>query len=281
MLRRFGMTATLLLWLAPSAGLSDPCAAAATLAGIHDASVALVRETGTTRDRAAISLLALLLPDADPARLAAELADLDPRPTETRLRQVFAAAADLARAATNPGARPPPEHATDTAWLAEVIHQTGCTNAWPAGQPLAPPPPEVAPAMRGAASAPARTLAILTLIAAAVWAIASIRRTRAYRRSQLPRLRRMAVALRATATLDGGRQAEIRILDLSLGGMKIALRDAPAPGAPLGIAVGGQELPSSVVWRNDFYAGVLFDTRLSQPALKDLLALSAGRAGGR
>lgn len=281
MLRRLGMIATLMLSLAPSPGRSDPCAAAITLAGIHDAYVALVRETGTIRDQAAISLLALLLPDADPAALTADLSGIDPPPDETRLRQVFAAATDHARAvAANPGTRPPPEHAAETDWLADVIHQSGCAYAWSTGQPP-PTPLEISPVIRPSNGASARNMAVFILVAAAIWAVASIRRTRAFRRSQLPRLRRMPVALQATATLDGGRQAEVRILDLSLGGMKIALRDAPSPGTSLGIAVGGRELPVSVVWRNDFYAGVLFDTPLSRPALKDLLALSPGRAAGR
>lgn len=72
----------------------------------------------------------------------------------------------------------------------------------------------------------------------------------------------------------------IKVLDLAQGGMKIALRNAPAPGIPLAIEIDGRTYPASIAWRNDFYAGLLLDTPLSLSDMSALLALNASRVVG-
>ena len=82
-------------------------------------------------------------------------------------------------------------------------------------------------------------------------------------------------------TLPGDVRKDIQVLDLSIGGMKIALKNAPEPGTSLTIDIDGRSFTASIAWRNDFYAGVLFDTPLTKPGLQDLLALNVRRAGGK
>ena len=119
---------------APLPGKADPCASATTLAAIHDAYIAIAREAGEIRQRAAVSLLAILLPGTDPAGIAADLAGSPTPPDEDRLRRILRDAAEIARAvATNSGDLSIGDHMANADWLADIIVGTGCHVAWITG----------------------------------------------------------------------------------------------------------------------------------------------------
>lgn len=63
--------------------------------------------------------------------------------------------------------------------------------------------------------------------------------------------------------------------------MKVALRNAPRTGAPVSLRIGHFTLPASVAWRNNFYAGLLFDAQLSKDTHDQLVALGSLNAGDR
>jgi hypothetical protein len=270
------------LWLFPVPVRAEICAAATQLARIHDAHLALGDASRQVRERAAIGLLAVLLPDADPARLAQALATIDQPPDEARLAQIFLLAAKAAKTIARTGrASLDAGHSADTAWLADTIIQTGCADAWPSGG-RAPAPLQISKLpFRNPVDTPAKHLTLFAFLAAAVAGTAALRRTKLFRKQELRRQSRKAVSLKATATLPDKERKGIKVLDLSTGGMKIALKDAPEPGTSLAIDINGRSFAASITWRNDFYAGVLLDTPLTKPQLQALLTLSASHAGGR
>lgn len=282
MLRRLGILALLLLWLAPAAGRADPCSAAATLAALHDAYLALGEPDRETRHRAAIALLALILPDANADAIADGLSDLDPPPDSARLIALLETAATAARdAVANDKAPSGPNRASGIDGLADMILRSGCTGAWGQGYLVPPPAGDIDPLIRSDDSARSGKLLILSITLATLIAVAAIRRSRPFRRHGLRAQPRMAVNLDASALLANGQCHPVKVLDLSLGGMKITLRDAPPPGAALTIDFGTRAFPASIAWRNDFYAGILFDTELTRRGLEEILALGPSRAGGR
>lgn len=266
---------------APFPGNADPCAAATSLAAIHDAYVALAKESGEIRQQAAVSLLALLLPAADPAAIAADLADSRTPPDEARLRHILKDAAEIARAvATNDGDLHE-DHVSNADWMAEIIVGTGCHVTWTRGQTADVTTAENASRTGSLQEAFWKDPAIFAGIAALLAAVAALRRSRPFRRRKLPRLPRTPVRLQATATLANGHQEKVEVFDISRGGMKVALRNAPRTGAPVSLRIGHFTLPASVAWRNNFYAGLLFDAQLSKDTHDQLVALGSLNAGDR
>jgi hypothetical protein len=284
MKRRLQASILAALCLAPLPGRASSCDAAASLAAIHDAYLALGRETGHLRQDAALALLALHLPAANPDAISGQLSNSQTPPDPDRLRQAFTDAADAARSVLgNDKAPSGAQLAANTSYLANIILASGCVPAWAGAAPTTNEGGPSGQARPGSiASAPALTGPLLLALAiAAVLAILRLRRSRPFRRRQLPRLPRTPVRLDAMALFPGGSRQPVQVLDLSLGGMKIALAGAPPPGAALEITVGDHALAASIAWRNEFYAGLLFDIPLPPAELERLIALSAARSGGK
>lgn len=284
MKRRLQASILATLCIAPLPGHGSPCDAATSLAAIHDAYLALARETGQLRHDAALALLAHHLPATDPDTLSRQLSNTQTLPDPDRLRQAFDDAADAARGVLGDSkAAPGAQLAANTSYLADIILASGCVPAWAGAAPTTNedgPSGQARPSV--AASAAAFTgPALLALGIAAVLAILRLRRSRPFRRRQLPRLPRTPVRIEAAALFPDGGHQPVQVLDLSLGGMKIALAGAPPPGAALEITVDDLALAASIAWRNEFYAGLLFDTPLSPAELERLIALSAARSGDR
>lgn len=285
MKRRFLANILAALFIAPLPGHGSPCDAAASLAAIHDAYLALARETGQLRLDAAVSLLALHLPASDHARLAQQLSNSTLPPDAAQLRSALDDAADAAREVLQTGKTGSPARlAANTSFLADVILASGCAVAW--SDAMAPQPESSGatasdPGHSAAALPRAGKIATFLSAIALVLATVRLRKSRRFRRGQLPRLPRTPVVLPACARLDDGTSHTVKVLDLSLGGSRIALCEAPPPATALTLDIDGRAFPGTVAWRNDYYAGLLFDIPLTANALAELVALSAARSAGR
>lgn len=267
--------------LLPMASRAETCSAAATLAGFHDVYIALSHPDEQTRTTAAIALLALHLPEADPAKVKADLGagfDID----EGRLARIIRDTLTTARSMISDGGAPlPPDHVADTEWLADIVWDSGCESAWGSDGPARRPPPPP-PSFLERNLDPV-TIGVLLAAAVAALAVAAkvVRQSRVVRRHELREQPRTPVSLPAEAILTTGDRHGVKILDLSLGGMRIALADPPLPPSDITIEIGGRTYAGSIAWSNEFYAGILLDDALSEAELQNLLALNASAAGGK
>lgn len=265
----------------PVAGHADTCAAVAILAQIHDSYIALFDVEERTRTDAAIALLALHLPEVDPARLDDELGDafdFDTGRLQRILRDTLAAARTVA---AKGNATLPAEHAADTDWLADIVWDSGCEEAWgsdgPARRPTPPPPSPLNQPLNLA-------LGLILLIAGTVGAVfgaRALRRSRVVRRQELRRQPRKPVSLAAIAALPNGESRDVRVLDISLGGMRITLEEAPPQSSPLTLEIAEKRYAGTIAWKNDFYAGILLDIPLTDEGLRDLLELNITAPAGK
>lgn len=257
---------------------AETCHAAATLAQIHDAYTALDLETGQLREDAAIALLALYLPAAVPETLAKDLSGEDLIVPQDQLAMALSAAASRAREviegqAVSGGNQ---RHELNRYWLSGVIFATGCPAIWETNayrsvdRPRRKDDTPVIAQMLQTRTPTALGIAAAILAAAAGTVL--IRRSRLFRRRELRRLPRIPVSLPATVILDDESEIPVRTLDLSQGGAKIAWEKARNEATPLVLVLRKRRFPASVIWRNAYYAGLLFDSQLTKPELDDLLS---------
>lgn len=265
--------------LAPLPGWADLCASAAQLAGIRDAYVSLARESGLAQQDAAIALLSLHLPAARPAGLAEELRDAGIDLSENRLEQALDDAAEQAHAVISGSASAVERlaHDNNRQWLAGLIDSTGCPAHWDerSDQPIRSnpgiPPPNEEDRSEQSLALILKYVALGLGFALALVGGYFIRKSRTFRKGEMERLPRYSVLVDARIECDN-LTTKTRILDISRGGAKIAWEDAPENGTALTLHVGDLAIPSSIVWRNEYYAGLLFDTLIEEPALDTLFS---------
>lgn len=269
------------LFLLPTASQAETCSAAATLAGVHDAYVALSSPDEQTRLTAAIALLALHLPEADPAKLNAELGegfDVD----EMRLGHILETTLEIARTTLAGGSvHLPHNHVDDTEWLADIVWDSGCETAWGSDGPARRPPPPPPSFLDSPLNLILAGLLLVTIAGGATAGILALRRSRLIRRRELRKQPRKPVSLPAVAVLTTGDRQQVKVLDLSLGGMRITLTDAPPQSSNITLELGDRTYAGSIAWSNDFYAGILLDESLTDTELQELLALNASGPAGK
>lgn len=273
-------SALLLSSIAPLPGHAATCDAVAVLAHIHDAYIALAAAEKETRETAAVALLALHLPDVDPARLKDELGDrvaLDEDRLAMILQDTLGAAQSMA---TSGKATLSPNSVADTEWLADIVWDSGCEAAWGSDGPARRPPPPPPSALGGALNLALGAALSVAGVGGLIFGAVMVRRSPRFRRRELRQQPRKPVSLHAVAILQNGDRHEVRVLDLSLGGMRIMLEDAPPQSSPITLEIGDLAYPATIAWRNDFYAGILLDTPLTDAGLGKLLDLNVSAAGG-
>lgn len=279
---------TICLWLAASPAGAQPCNAARALAQLYDNAMALELQTGELRDTAATNLLALIVPGTRPGQLVAELAEYDIPADARRIQAILDTAGRRAREVLSGGFVQTYEadspQALELDWMADLIIASGCTDDWGGLQAL--PSKASAQGLTDmiVETASSITREILLGVSAIVLfvAVGMYRRSRRYREGQMRRQPRTPVSLTAIATLKGdSTPIPLRIVDLSLGGAKLGWASPPGDDVALTLTIGETDYACSVVWRNDFYAGVLFDTQLTKQRMEDLVRLSAEEAGAK
>lgn len=285
----------LALWWAShpaSAGAQTSlCRDAAVLARLHDGYAALVRARSAPAQDAALVLLAIDLPAFDADRLARLLRARSIEADAGRLRAVAAEAGGLARAKVEnrPDDQAIARHTRNLYWLSGLILATGCQDRWSSdgtsGQGGRGGLAGVLPGIDTGAATDMRLVAggLGGLLAVAVLFV--FVRSHRFRSGQLNRLPRKSVFFHAKARFSEGPQAgqslDVHVLDLSVGGAKVAWAEAPSEKTPLTLVIGSASIPASIVWRNEFCAGLLFETRLTSAELNEFLRLSDRQADAR
>ena len=279
MRRLRSLIATASLCCLPFAAQSDPCATIEQLAHIHDTYRATLSETGTARHHAALSLLTTLVPLSDRKSLKAAYQHDDLPLDMPRLDNLFLQARKDARAVLSGPASPLPAPNADLTWLSGLIEQHRCP-AQPnriAARPAAPQHSafqRVVTTVTDHATQPAIPLTSAALGLLVFLTVAALRKSRFIRQRQFRRQPRNAVAIAAIATLADGTPHRIKVIDLSQGGMKVAWTAPPASGTTLTVDMAQRSRTASIAWKNEFYAGLLFDDALTAADLQELTTFS-------
>ncbi|NNL36034.1 MAG: hypothetical protein HKP35_09470 [Silicimonas sp.] len=275
--------------LAPTPARAEFCATAARLAGIRDAYLSLDHGSGRDRQDAAIALLSLHLPSARPVNMAETMRNAGISTSGDRLEEVLDSAARRARdvLAGAAAADARSDHDAHRDWLTGLVNATGCQMDWRETPPIAftggTPADDAEAQTTDTAAEVMKYLAIFLAASLAVMGAVLIRKSRVYRTGELQRMPRHAVSLPGRIdydTADGPRQLDVRVLDLSRGGAKAAWPDAPGEGTPLALTLQGNVITASVVWRNEFFAGLLFDLHIEAETFEALTAPDARATAG-
>lgn len=264
------------------------CEGALVLGGLHDAYRAMLVEEGVQRLRAARTVL-VLLGSGDDDTLAPRIARAGIPVDRDRLKVAVEEARGLAFDVLA-GLRPPPgvgAHSANVDWLGSSYEMTGCRNLLSAGSAAgratedggsggAPSPKSFRE--RFADEEPSgRTILLIAAAFAVVSFLAAlgarqVMKSIAFRKRQVARQPRSPVDFALNVGLTG-RTVEVRAQDISVGGMKLAWREAPEIGTEVSLDLPTGARAATVLWANAHYAGVLFAEYLSDGELKTLSAL--------
>ena len=224
------------------------------------------------------------LRDTDAIRLGRDL-NAESAPADiTRLARLLSDASSLLSAPWEARESHRMRTLKNLAYVDHLIAATDCDIA-----PILSTTPDDAPSTQDAAnpshsdaykrttrritSALALLLALGLLIATTgPLALRHLRRFATSKASRTQRLKRHAAIIPVlVATTD--RPAEVAdTVDISLGGVKLAWKDAPPPASQITIDFGGEDTAGVIIWSNAFYAGVGFTALLTPEDLKAILA---------
>ena len=279
---------TIILLFLILAGLPDraraDCDAIGVLSVVHDRYQTILQSKGDTRARAAARLYPFLS-DIDTRQVGQ---DLDSKHDGERVVRVLNSARSLAEfviSGVTLSLVSIAPHTQNVTWLGDVLDQSDC--------PSAAPPKRQNPDSAKTKPMESRTklpwgkfkslaeetpyapgiLLLLGLVLLAVSGLVVLR-TRSFRIRQLKRLPRYPVGFSVPVSYidaNGGQHAvSAKALDISLGGMKLGLPDAPKPGTSLNLALPFGAVSGSIIWSNAHYAGILFDKHLSPEGLAEI-----------
>ena len=199
-----------------------------------------------------------------------------------RLEGVLGDAFFLARDAIS-GAFDPTDvaevHEQNSNWLTGTITRTGCSRKSGAagtgqtGAQTFPEPNARENAERRQEQKAAQASVLIAVLIAGIVCIAcfAIYQSRHFRIKRVQRLPRHAVAFKASATFNDT-DSPIIVLDISIGGAKIECDHPPVAKQPISVHLPCGTVSATIVWATAFYAGVMFETRLSDAELKTILS---------
>lgn len=267
---------------------SANCDAANTLAQIYNIYTALVIEDDDPQKRAAARLYPTLS-NLDPERFAATI---DFAFNDIRWASIHRQASTLARevsAGIPQSDQRLGTHTDNLNWLNRTILNSGCdlsditTNGERAfgasggfltqavGKSNAP-----APVKKETITKVVSILSIIAFLCGLAGFIFAILVRRHFKIRRMQRLPRQNVAFDFKIEQTGANPVEtaqsVTAVDVSLGGMKIRIENTLLDGAKLVLKLAVGDRGASVVWSNNFYAGLLFDDQLTQDELDELLA---------
>lgn len=273
----------LLPWLATMS--LARCEGAAALAGVHDAYRAMLVESGRQRALAAQTFLILQGRD-EGSQLAGRLARAGFDVPEDRLARALRDGGALARHVIAGGTPPPGlgHHSANVNFLNSTYVATGCRSALPTVKRppggTSPFPVQTATTQRQRKDEPPDIvkLSLYAMIGCSALLLAvlgghGVLTSRHMRKSVVERQPRTPVSIEVDVTFERENQISrlrVRVIDISVGGMKVEWKDPPKAGANLMVTLPMGERGGGVMWSNAFYAGIMFDEFLTETELGNL-----------
>ncbi|NNE86652.1 MAG: hypothetical protein HKN27_01130 [Silicimonas sp.] len=273
--------------------LAHPCQAVADcgrllpLVQIHDAYRAMISAPTDQRPNAA-DMLSRSIPQLSATYFTKAFQSLGLETDEVRLSTLMLDAYLLAAQMNTGSVRlsHTQSHEANLSWLMSEIVRSGCftKEMQPDGngaglyEPLRGPLPLTTSPVSIAADNMTFTkgafdwrilIMVLAIIAVATLA-ALVYRSRPARIARVERLPRENIALLAKAQHDGIEKSVV-LLDISVGGAKIEWENPPDPSENVVIDLPVGAKPASIVWSNAFFAGLLFDERLTAEEFEDII----------
>ncbi|MDA8585726.1 hypothetical protein N9L47_05560 [Rhodobacteraceae bacterium] len=273
----------------PTAAVAN-CANIKALARFHDVFVHMVTETGQAQSRAASLLQKTLL------KIDAEFVvnTLETTVDQSRLAQLFTTAQHISIQIITGNTPPDTDFLAaldELDWIGAEIRKSGCIATALTDQSenirlAAKISAQTSANVNTNASFPtrytpkttsenltiiARTLAALVSTFCLVYVLSKTRRLRVLRLNRMPRA---PIALKFdliySAPDSYQTQIDVTALDASMGGMKLKVSKPLPDGAALLLSLPIGQRSASVVWANSYFAGIMFDTELSDTDLKAL-----------
>ena len=261
------------------------CTGAEVLGGLHDAYRATLLESGETLQQGAMKLL-FLAGDQEPTEFSRRVSRAGVELSTDRLSKVLSDGKSLASATLN-GTRTDEDrfrHGLNIQWLADVFLQSGCELSPPIlgedTEQLISMSPSIHP-KPGMNVGSSKTGQLLLLLAAtlvvlgAVLGIHKLHNSFVMRRRRAERLPRTPISLQVQAAYaypDGTVRSErVEAVDISLGGMKLNWPQPAPAGAQVTLTTPVGERGAQVTWSNSFYAGLMFETQLTDEELQSLI----------
>lgn len=273
------LTTALLLGMGTTA--QADCAALQPLAVMHDAYLALHTETDQITGATAANQLLKYVPIYSAKTFKNTFSSMNMDVEIARLEKVLIDAFFLGRDVLAGRQGNISEiHKQNARWLTRLVARTGCftpKRTGPVGSDAARLNSSSATrnALDPLGSAPqaqalgtVALVALLTILAGV--AGYAIYHSRPLRIRRVERLPRHLVAFKAYATVKGSNYPII-VLDISLGGAKIECDHPPTERERITLGLPCGEIPATIVWATAFYAGVMFDTQLSEESLQTIL----------
>lgn len=174
----------------------------------------------------------------------------------------------------------PQYHRRNADWLTDLIARTGCFI-----QPTSTPSQASAERASSIKTALqnldlqfpsqqdglARTAFVVFFVALLIGATGyAIYGSRYFRIKRVERLPRHTIAFKAKATFNSA-ITPIIVLDISMGGAKIECDHPPVDKQEIVLHLPCGSVPATIVWSTAFYAGVMFETHLSEDMLQRIL----------
>lgn len=262
------------------------CADAVMLGGLHDAYNATLRGSHDVRQRAATALLVFVGGQTGKSlsrQLARDGIDAPPDRLEALLSQAQTLAQDVLN--SNLVAVDTYRHGRNVDWLASLYLSSGCQNSMSTtSQNVGAASYENARhrtqdektsnLLQGKTSKVVMVVIGILLFALAV-GIYRFSQSFIMRRRMVERLPRFPIALSLDLTFtdpDGNmQQASGDIVDISQGGLKLSWPDPPPAKTLVTVTLLATQRLGQVMWSNNHFAGVMFETRLTRPELKSLM----------
>ncbi len=274
------------LFLALSTGSAlARCEGAVMLGAVHDAYHATLVNTGDNSLNAARTLL-VLVGGKDAATFARQVSRSGVTVPVERLSEALQDAQDLAEA-TLRGQRIEStgfRHSLHIDWLADTFIASNCQNSRATISRDAVEPVMASETFtRPASASKSSRIKDLVYLALGLFAALTVGLgiNRFYhslymRRRRVERLPRTPVdmVMEVTITNENGEivQKEVKVMDISAGGMKLAWEGAPAAGTTATFPLLSSNRLAQIAWSNNFYAGVMFDTMLNKKELATLIS---------
>ncbi len=262
------------------------CEGAVMLGALHDAYHATLLDAEATRLNAARTLL-VLVGAKDAVTFARQVSRSGVTVSAERLSEALKDAQALAEA-TLRGQRDESDsfrHSLHIDWLADTYIASKCQNSRATSSHDAVEPPFAAQKSSHRPTPARKPRPITDLIhlalglsAALAFCLGAYRfyHSLYMRRKRVERLPRSSVdmVIEVTITDETGEmvQKEVKVVDISAGGMKVAWEGAPAAGTTATFTLLSSNRLAQIAWANNFYAGVMFETILKRQELSALIS---------
>lgn len=227
------------------------------------------------QDRAA--RLSQTLATTDAATLGRDL-DAEGAPADiTRIARLFADASSLANDTWDDRASHTGRTRENLAYIDRLVTATGCDTS-PSDLQQSDRRDADTTGTGNAQAKPAKStpalitglvwlLAVLALIAILGGAAALALGKGSLPKRRTNRLTRYPAVIPVLVAQKDGDPELADTADISLGGVRLAWKNAPAPGTPLTVDFSEMECAAEVIWSNAHFAGLRFDTQLTDDDL--------------